>query len=575
MGKAKTTKQRGPAQMRLYSWGAMAAIAMNFIIGTGILNLPHAVAQAGIGTSVVIILIASISTTILAGNLVDVIARAFALRRAGYTYEVWSKAPKVTAHKPRAGRGHKGYTSLDDLETVSEDDEARLEAKSGSESDRAENKDIHPGDDAETPAPEEQGEQGTSRSPQEVLDRLGTMVPDYTIPNSEEMVVSELMRLFFGRGGFYFFQVTVMVYFFGCIWGYGSVVASSLTSVIPMPFLPSYKSSGATSWVCQDPCGGSYGQYCVDSYWIWICVTLVFSTVMIFFNLSEQKVLQAIFTVCRFLVIGVVILVALISLFIGPFDSQDPATSPPYPWYKLKMWDFDLLSVGGLFSSVTFCQVCHHSIPGIVQPLRQQDHPKLKTAFYVTYLCIFLVTCLISFICGSFFGAESTDLVTLNFATWDGVSWSNPGAKPWWATTISLLIRVLPPIYVLTAIPINSLTLANNITALFPKEKQTNKWVTVFAKLIAVVPAILVSGGLRCLDVIIQFCGLTGFLIVSCPAIMTLVGKKRCREAFGPKYCSSPYTNFTESSWIMWTLLCIMAVGFVITLYTLIQPLVV
>ena len=69
---------------------------------------------------------------------------------------------------------------------------------------------------------------------------------------------------------------------FGTIWGYVNVVASSLTSVVPMTFLPHNE---IEKWMCTDP--AKYSEVCSDSYWIWIVVIGIISCILIFFDLSE------------------------------------------------------------------------------------------------------------------------------------------------------------------------------------------------------------------------------------------------------------------------------------------------
>ena len=73
---------------------------------------------------------------------------------------------------------------------------------------------------------------------------------------------------------------------FGTDWSYANVVASSLTSVVPMTFLPHDE---GLKWTCTDPT--TYSTVCSDSYWIWIALIAVVTSIMIFFDLSEQKVL--------------------------------------------------------------------------------------------------------------------------------------------------------------------------------------------------------------------------------------------------------------------------------------------
>jgi hypothetical protein len=142
----------------------------------------------------------------------------------------------------------------------------------------------------------------------------------------------------------------------------------------------------------------------------------------------------------------------------------------------------------------------------------------------VSQIFLFVVTILISLPGALYFGEDGSDLVTLNFQSWTGKGFV--GEQPMVAAVFSYIIRVLPPIYVLTAIPINGLTMSVNLMEIFPEKLKVNKYFKIGVKLLCVIPPIVLGGFSRCLGVIIEFTGLMGFIIMLAPAVLLLASKK-------------------------------------------------
>lgn len=566
--RASSRRAKAPVASKTYSWGTMVGIAINYAMGTGILGLPHAIASASLGTSLIIVLIGAITTMFLAVNNLEAIGIGWALVRGkkvdlsgkeiGTPVPGWRpKASGLSRRSKASGQGqadsHPGEDGSDEP-LLGEDGEAGKgagrAAKDGSD------------DGSGSAVVAESSAKGVSNASEG---------PDFSIPNNEVIENCDLSRLYFGTVGFYVYECFLIVYLFGGLWCYASVIASSLTSVVPLTILPSFRSSGETDWICEDPCKPRYFKHCEEAYWIWTCVGMFICACLIFVNVSDQKILQVIFTVCRFAVIGIITVISGVSYFIAPYDRTNPLTSPPYVDQTVNNWAFDFVTFGNLFSSLVFCFMVHHSIPGIVSPVHPSNQKHLNKAWYVTFVAMTVVTVAICFVCGPFFGGNSADLVTLNLVQWDGVNWDTPGAKPWWATTISLLMRVLPPIWVTTSTPLNALTLANNIKALFGRKLQSSKWVGVVTKLLASIPPFLLGGLVRCLGVIISFTGLTGFVVITMPGLMALRGRSLLAKYYGEKARKTPYSDVAGHPAMVWTIVAINSLGFVVTLYALIM----
>ena len=169
-----------------------------------------------------------------------------------------------------------------------------------------------------------------------------------------------------------------------------------------------------------------------------------------------------------------------------------------------------------------------------------------------------------------YFGNDGTDLVILNFNTWTGNGFDPNAKQPVFPAIISYLIRLLPPLYVLTSIPIHGLTMSLNIMELFPEKYKNKKWLIVLIKLLCILPSTILAGLVRDLGVIIEFTGLLGFLVILTPAVLLLRAHKECKKEYGT--LSTPFAyKYLSKDWVIIGIICFNLVGVCLTVYSLIS----
>ncbi|KAH0570290.1 putative Amino acid transporter [Spironucleus salmonicida] len=379
---------------------------------------------------------------------------------------------------------------------------------------------------------------------------------DFSLPNDYTYEISEVCGIYYGKGGFYFYQVSIILYLFGIIWGYTSVVAQSLSSVIPF----------GANWRCADPCGASYASSCNIAYYVWAYVAIIYSSILVFFDLSKQKVLQNVFTICRFIAVGGMALLVFICIFISPYDvGTDIASSRPFV-KNVPIFNFQLRTFGSMLSSTIFAIIMHYCIPTVLQPTQQAQQVHLNHALTGAFAIIYLIMSFIAYPSALYFGTDGTQLITLNLIQWDGKSW-NASSQPAWAAAIAYTIRLLPPIYVLGAIPINAISMANNIFAIAESMK-TNKWLKILINLVCVIPAGVLAGYFRCIGQIIDLTGLLGFVILLTPAFCLIRARKQCFALFGTR--KTPFSGFCDQEWVIISIMILFLIGFGFTLYAVI-----
>ncbi|KAH0570350.1 putative Amino acid transporter [Spironucleus salmonicida] len=482
--------------MRTYKAYTVSALLINFAMGTGVLNLPKTVANASILVSFAILTLVTFQAYLLARYTLDSLARTFAIQRT--TSEQQQQIP------------HLGST--ENIMISYENTHGFIAEK-----------------------------------------------PDYQIPNNFTFQFSELCHIYWGKTGFIIYQVTIIFFLFGAIWGYASVVAQSISSVVPF----------GANWECADPCGDSYSEICNVAYYIWTYAALVYCCIMVFFDLSNQNILQGIFTIFRLVSVGGIALITFISIFIGPFNPDGSNVSNEVKQVYIQdtpIFQFSTQSFGSIFSSSAYAIILHSCIPNVVQPTMIDQQKYLNHSITGAFLIMYVIMGFVSYPGGLYFGNLGNQLITLNLIKWDGKSW-NATSQPIWAAILSNIIRILPPIYVLGAIPINGITMADNVVAMFPTLK-SKKYFIISIKLLCVIPPIIFGGFFRCISDIINITGLFGFVVLLAPAFILIKAKKNTKEAFG--LVATPYSGFCDQDWIIILIMMFNIIGFGFAFYTVI-----
>lgn len=517
-------KRRAKPEQTKYGWVHMVSLTINLSIGTGILALPAAIGPTSSVLSVLLLFIAVCGNTImsLCGN--DAIARAYALRRGR---SILSRADGDDGRIRLAPRTP---------QTPSYDSTALGAASAGD-------------------GPPSQLLQALQPPPPPLV------VPDYSIPDDELMIQAEAIRVILGRGGFYFYQVVLIVLQVIGKWMALVVIAESLTSVIPLTPLPSFRASGATAWVCQSPCSGAaaYAPYCQQSYWIWACVCIVYIQVGMFYPIKQQKTLQMIFTFARILVVLLVIGASAVALGVSPYAAPAVAVRPPYASATVPLIDFDLYTIGHSFSVLTFSLMSQGAIPQLIHPVVNEQKRYLTRAVVVTNAVLLGLTVLVIFVCGEFFGSNSNALSTINFATWDGVLWGSATLeRPWWASAFSYVVRLLPPAYTIFIIPVRGIILRDNILGFFPARLRT-RMALVAPVSVAIVLAVFFLGGFaRCLGDVLGYASMFSYVLILMPGILAFFGRRRCVQMFGrERGYHSPHSGWFTDDAVNWLIVAV------------------
>ncbi|KAH0577415.1 putative Amino acid transporter [Spironucleus salmonicida] len=381
--------------------------------------------------------------------------------------------------------------------------------------------------------------------------------PDFSLPNDATYEFSEMCQIYYGTAGKIIYLIAVCCLTFGAMWSYTAIVAQSIASIVPF----------GASWECGDPCQ-VYSSRCNIAYFVWTFVAIVYTSIMIFFDISKQNVLQTILTAIRITAVLIIAIIPFVAMFLSPFDVNGNTTSAaPFIKNNIPVFKFEISTFSSVFSSSIYAIILHSAIPTTMRPVVQQHQKYLNRAMTLAFGVIYVLMAIVAYPSAMYFGTDGAQLITLNLLQWDGKSW---GAQhqPVFFKFLSYLVRILPPIYVIGSMPIVALSMSANLKQISPKTENSRVFDVAF-KLASVIPAGILAGFFRCLGSIIDVSGLFAFVVLLSPAVLLLRARKRCREEFAaPK---TPFSGFLDQNWVIFSIISIFAVGFAFTVYGLIN----
>ncbi|KAL0230782.1 hypothetical protein PCE1_004337 [Barthelona sp. PCE] len=354
------------------------------------------------------------------------------------------------------------------------------------------------------------------------VDRLNktgttTLHLDYEIERKIEL--PELINIIIGRNARRFYQGAITFYMIGSLWSYAATFSGSLTQEFSHLFGVAENCDPDLNW--SPACNRVYVYFMLAFTVICIFLTLK--------DLADQAIIQGILAVFRFVVLFIMIITATI----GYFTVKDPMFADPHI-----PADWNWRSIVNLFPAVAFSQIGHHSVPGLVHPLKNKK--KLKWLFFGAIALTFVFYTMLIISTVVFFGDKTAQLITLN---WIKYPWT--GAEPnWWQMVIKQTVILFVPINVLSCFPINAITLGNNLLDSVPPEKRTKK-VQVGFLLLAAIPPLIAATFSHTLSAIVVLAGCFGFFIcLVFPSVLFIKSRDRIQKHLKSRKVRGPYHSW-------------------------------
>ena len=376
--------------------------------------------------------------------------------------------------------------------------------------------------------------------------------PRFTV-GQHKFEMNSLVGLFLGKSMQRVYEATVMIYLVGALWSYTSVFASSFSSHVGLPFL----NGGSTCSVYTDTTPG-----CTDLYMFYVACFAVVVIPLTCLDLTEQKPVQIALSMLRFIAVTTMISTTAVAIWSYPSSASTQHASPPF-YANVSLFNWG--NLGKLLPITVYSQIFHHSIPGLSQPV-QEKH--LLTRVYGSVLSTtFLLYSSLGLVLAVYFGAEIEQACTLNWAHYTG----GISPTPVWATLVSFLVVLFPPFDVVSAFPLNGLTLGNNLMAACVTDPATQRLarVKVPFRLLAAVPPIAGALFFRDLKTVLDYAGCTGIILAFLfPTLLQWASINTAQVQVGD--FRTPFSTALATNKAVLSLMIALAVGLFATALTLV-----
>ncbi|CAG5033009.1 unnamed protein product [Parnassius apollo] len=334
-------------------------------------------------------------------------------------------------------------------------------------------------------------EPGTSQYPYGDLEDplvCGDSIPSRYYSLDKRIELGEMANLFLSKMGRTMFYCTLCVYLYGDLSIYSAAVAKSVMDIV-CSTVPS-NLTNTTDWdtlPCFNFTSSDPSVYTrLDCYRVALLTFVGVTAPFIFSNVQKTKYLQLFTSGMRWLAFAIMISMA-IHLLIG----HGPQGKPPA---------FDFTGMPTLFGACVYSFMCHHSLPGLISPIRGKNRLGLHLALDYVLISIFYL--LLAFT-GAFAFAHLSDLYTLNFVPTDN--------ENIFLEIVEYFLALFPVFTLSTSFPIIAITLRNNLQGLFLDTTRLESYNFILRKLlfpiVTVLPPLLLTYFLEDIGILIKFTG--------------------------------------------------------------------
>ncbi|CAM6108843.1 unnamed protein product [Calypogeia fissa] len=193
---------------------------------------------------------------------------------------------------------------------------------------------------------------------------------------TEKTELGQMANLYYNRVGLIVFFSVLIIYLFGDVVIYCTVVVRSLLSFI--------YGQDAPSW----------------GFDLFLCIFFIFIVPFCLFDFQKTKLLQVTTMIIRNVSLLLIIVLAFREALKGEHNIREVPV-------------FDARAVPNLFGGAVYSFMCHHSLPSIITPMKDKSRLlKLTSIAFGLVLIIYMllfVTCLFAF------GMDVLDPITFNF----------------------------------------------------------------------------------------------------------------------------------------------------------------
>jgi len=507
--------------------------AINYILGTGFLTIPWAFVQSGLALSAVLMVTSALVSDVAKDYVLETMARS----------EVMLDSQMHWIKKSDDKKTQKKQVAIAVPTDDAEEDSEKAQLLSSNHKPTAEYDStnfLNRTGQRLLLAPMDQSPCGTPDQQRRLVFLAKKRRSSSTayLVGKRKFEVNTLCRVYLGKPGLRVFTLFICLYMCGLLWAYTSVFSSAMAKALPLV---------------------------EDDSSDYVCYAIIFGLIVVplsCLELTEQVAIQVFLTGCRFVML-------FLMLATSKFCADDNRSMAALPAFdgdggedssrnisSLSGDSFLFFRPQGLYKTLPILVVAnmyHHSIPGLSHPVAEKK--QLGRIFMSTSILTATAYSILGIVLGVCFGSDIEQSSNLNwnhFHAGTGTVGDDGriiGAARW-TKLVSMYVILFPAIDVVSAFPLNAITLGNNMFgAAYGSrihEVEKKRWLRTCFRLLASVPPVIFAMFVRELGVITDYTGTTGFVIgLSIPALLFLKSKKMAiRKRFSTM---TQYTSFGSS----------------------------
>uniref|UniRef100_A0A0A9X4J8 Transmembrane protein 104 n=1 Tax=Lygus hesperus TaxID=30085 RepID=A0A0A9X4J8_LYGHE len=347
----------------------------------------------------------------------------------------------------------------------------------------------------------------------------------FTLDVKVEMSV--MANTVFNHYGQILFYICLCVYLYGDLTIYSAAVSKSIVDT----FCNNATDNATMSTMCWEgynfTVGGVY-KICLG------CFLLLLGP-YVFFNVQKTKFLQMITSVSRWLTFSLMIGLAIWRMSSPSFEHGSPS---------MAKW----LGTPAMFGSSIYSFMCHHSLPGLISPIKDKKNLYAYLAFdYLAILAFYLTLCLTAV----FAFPSIQELYTLNFA---------PNMDSEKIGFLGYVLALFPVYTLTTSFPIIAITLRGNLQAMFVKF-QWRVLHSVILPIVAVVPPVIIAMTTLNIETLVYITGAFGGVAIQyiIPTVLVVLSRIQTPPALVriPNPHDSPFKSiFWAILVFLWAMIC-------------------
>ena len=290
------------------------------------------------------------------------------------------------------------------------------------------------------------------------------------------------------------YMICIYLVMSGAEVGYSSIFASSLAATIPLGFAD-------TCNIYED---SSFFGTCRPNYWFFLCIYSACMMYLTIKGLKEQRWLQSVLTIMRFVIISIILITCL--ALIGSHSSIDSGSYTPYKMPEAVNISTMLSSLPSIFFAFTY----QLSIPTIAEFIKNKKRNLPLISLFVS-ASIGTVYALIGFIVPIAIHKVAPQC-TINYSNYTGGY--DRDNRPGWTYFIAYLVVLFPAMDVFSCFPLMATAVSNNLLTMKYGTEVTDRNTRRKYRAIAVGIPLLISFIMFNLGEIIDWVGLTTFILV-------------------------------------------------------------